>query len=91
MTKKPKRQFTGTARIIDFSEDRSTCRVRLYDAAGMPTGEVLTDVKYTPNDVWLNQLAKKIKPIVSDIPDNDLDTIAKQNLYYNSHEPVIIK
>ena len=35
----------GLARVVDFSEDSKTCRVRLCNALGLPSGEVLENVK----------------------------------------------
>ena len=35
----------GSGRIIDFSEENATCRVRLLDSDGLPTGKVYAEVK----------------------------------------------
>ena len=74
----------GYGRIIDISEDQTTCRVRLCDSNGMPIDNALTDVKY------IADLANKQRP-VADLSDDELNTIARQNMCYNSHFPVVIE
>jgi hypothetical protein len=78
----------GVARVIDVSEDGTTCRVRLIDEGGLPTGEVRT-VKFMPDTpesrAWAEQCT------LPTLSDHDLDTAARQNVYYNSHQPVIIE
>jgi hypothetical protein len=78
------RKIIGLARTIDFSDDGTTCRVRLYGEDGLPTGKVLTDILL---------LSEKASTAVSlpKLSDHELDTAARQNLYYNSHQPVAIE
>ena len=39
----------GSGRIIDFNEENATCRVRLLDSNGLPTGKVYAAVKIARN------------------------------------------
>jgi len=90
----------GSGRIIDFNEENATCRVRLLDNDGLPTGKVYANVKMT-HDVpgptlpelrkQIQQEAARVSPQLSTWSDHELDTAAKQNLYYNSHQPVKIE
>ena len=85
------RRFVGAGRIIDFNKDGTTCRVRLCDDEGVPMGNVLIGVKFAPDDAELAAFAIKNAPPFSNLSDHDLDTAARQNLYYNSHNPVVIE
>ena len=90
----------GSGRIIDFNEENATCRVRLLDNDGLPTGKVYAKVKmaHDVSEPALPELRKQIQqevargsPQLSTWSDHELDTAARQNLYYNSHHPVTIK
>ena len=85
------RRFIGAGRIIDFNKDSTTCRVRLCGDDGMPMGSVLAHVKFAPDDAELTAFAIEHAPVFSNLSDHDLDTAARQNLYYNSHNPVVIE
>ncbi len=86
------RKIIGTGRIVDFSEDGTICRVRLLDDNGMPTGQVLTDVPFVSElNTELLALVKKYTTLFPKLSEHELDTAARQNLYYNSHQPVIIE
>ena len=76
-------RIIGLARTIDFNGD-GTCRVRLYGDDGLPSGKVLTGVKYSSDTMPTNVPLPKLS-------DNELDTAARQNLFYNSHHPVTIE
>ena len=81
----------GSGRIIDFNEENATCRVRLLDNDGLPTGQVYTNVKIARNVLELRKRIQQEAARVSTWSDHELDTAAKQNLYYNSHHPVTIE
>ena len=81
----------GAARVVDFNADKTACRVRLCSAGGMPMGKVLTGVRFIPDDAQLNAFVSSLQIPDSSISDHDLDTAAKQNLYYNSFFPVVIE
>ena len=74
----------GLARIVDYDEKRQTCRVRLCGDDGLPNGVVLADIPYLPTATPVNVSSPKL-------PDEELDTMARQNLMYNSHHPVTIE
>jgi len=79
------RKIIGLARIIDRNDD-GTCRVRLFDEDRLPKGAVLAGVTFRP----------EIPPVAITTPlpeltDEEFDTIARQNVLYNSYEPVIIE
>jgi len=57
----------------------------------MPTGKVLTDVQYVADDAKLTAYAERYAPALSELTNNEIDTAARQNLYYNVHNPVIIE
>ena len=80
-------------RIVDFSDDGMTCRVRLLDAYGMPTGKVLTDVKYMSDvsDAKLKAQVRQYAALFPKLSDQELDNAAKQNLCYNTHDHVVIE
>jgi len=87
-------KIVGRARIVDWSEDRTTCRVRLCDEDGLPNGAVLTGVKYLPYET----VDRRQQSVVEDkefaaasLSGHELDTMAQQNLFYNSHHPVTIE
>jgi len=77
------RKIIGLARTVDYNKD-GTCRVRLYSEDGLPNGTVLTGVKFLSNAVSIADPLPKLS-------ENELDTIARQNLFYNSHYPVTIE
>ena len=81
--------ITGVGRIVDFSPNGATCRVRLYNNDGLPTGKVLTGVKYIPGNIELDTTASRFH--VANMSDDELNTIARQNMCYNSHFPVVIE
>jgi len=81
----------GSGRIIDFNEENATCRVRLLDSGGLPTGKVYTNVKIASDVPELRMQIQQEAARVSTWSDHELDTAARQNLYYNSHHPVTIK
>ena len=85
------RRFIGAGRIIDFNKDGTTCRVRLCGDDGVPMGNVFTGVRFVSDDAELTAFAIKNAPVFSNLSDHDLDTAARQNLYYNSHNPVVIE
>lgn len=74
----------GLARIVDCNDDKTTCMVRLLDEDGLPKGRILTGVKYMPNAV-----PERIKPLPV-LPEKELNTIAGQNVLYNSYIDVEI-
>jgi len=89
-------KIIGSGRVIDFNEENATCRVRLLDSDGLPTGKVYANVKRTHDvpEPALPELRQRIQQEaarVSTWSDHELDTAAKQNLYYNSHQPVTIE
>ena len=85
-----KNQTIRLARMIDCNE--TACRVRLLDDNGLPTGQVLTDIPLITNpDAGLLALVQEHAASFPKLPDQELDTMARQNLYYNSHQPVEIK
>ena len=79
------------ARVID--SDGSKCRVRLFGDDGMPTGKVLVNVPLLSDtsDETVQSLIRQYASAFPDISGNELDTAARQNLYYNSHQPVTIE
>ena len=84
------KKVIGLARTIDTCSD-GTLRVRLYSGSGLPDGAVLTGVIFRADTPPL-----KITPPLpgfsgSGLSGSELDTIARQNLHYNSHNPVVIK
>jgi len=81
----------GSGRIIDFNEENATCRVRLLGSDGLPTGKVYTNVKIACDVPELHTRIQQEAVRVSTWSDHELDTAAKQNLYYNSHQPVTIE
>ena len=81
----------GSGRIIDFNEENATCRVRLLDSDGLPTGKVYANVKMAHNAPELRAQMQQYATLFSTWSDHELDTAAKQNLYYNSHQPVKIE
>ena len=82
-----RKKIIGTGRIVDV--EGTTCRVRLCDAEGVPNGKVLTDVILTDAPEMLT-LARQHRPVFAELSDHELDTIARQNLYYNVFEEVTI-
>ncbi|MDR0327915.1 MAG: hypothetical protein LBI05_06430 [Planctomycetaceae bacterium] len=82
MTKEP--TIVGLAYIIDFNDDKTTCRVRLCDENGLPTGKVLTGVKYLPG-------ATPVRVPLPDMPQWEQESMAWQNIRYNSHRLVEIE
>jgi len=74
------------ARMIDHNG--TTCRVRLLGSDGMPSGAVLTDIPLVREP---SAAVCRLPSAVSQLSDHELDTMARQNLYYNSHQPVIIE
>ena len=77
----------GNGRVIDINKENATCRVRLLGSDGLPTGKVYADVK------MLHGVPPELPELhawASTWSDHELDTAAKQNLYYNSHQPVEI-
>ena len=85
-----KNQTIRLARVIDYSE--TTCRVRLLDDNGLPTGLVLTDVPFVNElDAGLLALVKEHAALFPKLPDQELDTMARQNVLYNSYRPVEIE
>jgi hypothetical protein len=85
-----KNQIIRLARVIDYSE--TTCRVRLLGSDGLPTGQVLTDVPLVCElDAGLLALVKEHAALFPKLPDQELDTMARQNVLYNSHRPVVIE
>ena len=83
-------KIIGQARIVDWGEDRTTCRVRLCNEEGLPNGAVLTDVKYLPCET-VQSAAEEKESAAASLSDHELDTMARQNLFYNSHQPVTIE
>ena len=85
----------GSGRIIDFNEENATCRVRLLDNDGLPTGQVYTNVKIARDvpelRMQIQQEAARVSSQLSVWSDHELDTAARQNLYYNSHQPINIE
>jgi len=81
-------KLIGTARIIDCQGD--VCRARLLDESGRPTGAVWEAIIVTDNIQW-NALARQYTEAFAPLSDHELDTAARQNLYYNSHLPVTIE
>ena len=79
-----RRKIIGLARIVDYNEADQTCRVRLCGENGLPDGAVLTGIPYLPT-------AMPIKVPLPQLSDEELDTMARQNLMYNSHSPVRIE
>jgi len=84
-------KIIGGGRLIDFDADGLSCRVRLWDADGLPVGPVLEKVKFNPQDKELIDLAGRHRLKWSDLSDHDLDTAARQNIHYNSHKPIKIE
>jgi hypothetical protein len=76
------RKIIGLARTIDFNGTH--CRVRLCDKDGLPNGAVLTSVKYLSGEPPMSVSLPKLS-------DHELDTMARQNLLYNSHNPIVIE
>ena len=97
-------KIIGLARTIDFNDD-GTCRVRLYGEDGLPSGAVLTGVHWERiqesgvrsqnEDAGLRPSLPSVSSILtpdsSPLTPNELDTAARQNLFYNSHQPVTIE
>jgi hypothetical protein len=84
---------TGSEKIIGFgrlsdTNDDGTCRVRLYKE-GLPCGEVLS-IPYLP-DVSLPSSAARHSLPHEVLTDNELDTMARQNVMYNSFMEVEIE
>jgi len=90
---KPK--IIGLARTVDVdvNAEGTICRVRLFDSSGVPTGKVLTGVQLASAVIDKQLLATAQQDIASfpNLSDHELDTAARQNLYYNSHLPVEIE
>jgi hypothetical protein len=86
-------KIIGIGRIVDWNEESTTYRVRLCDSGGLPQGDVLTGVKLLPAgaDAELTAFAKQHAEPLFNLSDDELDTMARQNLLYNSHNPVIIE
>jgi len=84
-------KIIGIGRIVDWNKESTTYRVRLYGEDGLPNGAVLTGVKLlketTVDSAAVCNLPSAVLPQLS---DEELDTIARQNLLYNSHNPVEI-
>lgn len=80
-----KRKVIGLARTIDIDES-GICRVRMFDKNNVPTGKVLTGVRFLP-DAPPVTLAQPL-PELSQI---ELDSITWQNVLYNSHQPVVVE
>ena len=92
MKTKHSQKIIGDGRIVDMSEDGTTCRVRLLGSDGLPTGQVLTDVPLVCElDAGLLALVQEHAALLPKWSDHELDTAARQNLYYNSHQPVVIE
>jgi len=70
--------IVGSGRIIDFDEGGETCMVRLLDEDGLPRGPVITGVKFSSNIVLGN--TETLSPRQA----HELDTMARQNILYNS-------
>ena len=83
-------RIIGGGRIIDVNND-GTCRVRLCNATGLPTGQVLAGIKFVSDHAELTAFAQHHRPFFAEISDDELDKMAKQNIYYNSHNPVDIE
>jgi len=83
-------KIIGGGRIIDFNTD-GTCRVRLCNAHGLPTGQVLAGIKFVSDNAELTAFAQHHRPFFAERSDDELDKMAKQNVYYNSHNPVEIE
>ena len=83
-------KIIGGGRIVDFSEDGTTCRVRLLGSDGLPTGEVRTGVKFLP-DADVQELVRQYAALFQNLSDQEMDKAAKQNLCYNNHDPVVIE
>jgi len=92
MKTKQTTKIIGAGRIVDCSEDGKTCQVRLLGGDGLPTGQVLTDVPLVSVlDAGFLALVKEHASSFPKLSDHELDTAARQNLYYNSHQPVVIE
>jgi hypothetical protein len=78
-------RIIGLARIVDFNED-GTCRVRLFDENKLPQGKILTGVKFQ-SDAQPVTIAETLP----ELSGHELDTMARQNLFYNSHRRVVIE
>ena len=81
-------KLIGAARIIDCQGD--VCRARLLDESGRPTGAVREAIIVTDNIQW-NALARQYAETFASLSDHELNTAARQNVYYNSHLPVEIE
>jgi len=77
------------ARVIDT--DGFKCRVRLLDEDGLPTGEVLIDIPLVSPNAQQLALIRQCSDMFGTQTDNELDTAARQNVYYNTHSPVEIE
>lgn len=77
-------KMIGLARVVDYDEKRQTCRVRLCGEDGLPNGAVLAGVPYLAT-------ATPMKVSVPKRSEEELNTMARQNLLYNSHQPIVIE
>ena len=93
------RNIIGLARTVDINDD-GTCRVRLYGESGLPNGAVLTGVKWkesgdrreeTEGMDGRSPASFLLTPDSCILTPHELDTAARQNLFYNSHHPVTIE
>ena len=85
-------KIIGAGRTIDFSEDGKTCMVRLLDEEGLPGGKVLTGLTFLPEgaDAELTAQAGQKTEHLCPLQDHDIDTMARQNILYNSYMEVEI-
>ena len=82
-------KIIGAGRIIDVNEDGKTCMVRLLDEKGLPQGAIITGIKIASERADV-ELITSAKQKVKLLPENELDTMARQNIMYNSYMEVEI-
>ena len=86
---KQKPKIIGLGRIVDTSKDGRTYIVRLYNETGLPKGEIITGVKFASERANA-ELTAWAKSKIKLLSDDELDTIARQNILYNSYMEVEI-